>query len=121
MSEVGRQSGIIRINYQNTDPDVAEVIVDEISRVYVAQNIRRLSAEAENSLQFMREQIPFVQRDLELAEDAFNKYASENQSIDVTAENQAVLEQLVELDTSIQEANFSALSSIAASPQNHPR
>ena len=58
----------------------------------------------------MREQIPFVQRDLERAESAFNKFASENQSIDVTAENEAILEQLVELDTRIQRSNFSRLS-----------
>ena len=120
VSEVGRQSGIIRINYQNTDPDAAEAIVDEISSVYVAQNIRRLSAEAENSLQFMREQIPFVQRDLELAEDAFNKYASENQSIDVTAENQAVLEQLVELDTRIQEVELQRVELNRRFTANHP-
>ena len=120
VSEAGRQSGIIRINYENTDPDAAEAIVDEISSVYVAQNIRRLSAEAENSLQFMREQIPFVQRDLELAEDAFNKYASENQSIDVTAENQAVLEQLVELDTRIQEVELQRVELNRRFTTNHP-
>lgn len=120
VNEVGRQSGIIRINYQDENPDIAESIVDEISGVYVAQNIRRLSAEAENSLQFMREQIPFVQRDLEMAEDAFNKYASENQSIDVTAENQAVLEQLVELDTRIQEVELQRVELNRRFTANHP-
>lgn len=118
--EVGRQSGIIRINYENIDPDAAESIVDEISSVYVTQNIRRLSAEAENSLQFMREQIPFVQRDLELAEEAFNEYASQNQSIDVTAENQAVLEQLVDLDTRIQEVELKRVELNRRFTANHP-
>ena len=120
VSEVGRQSGIIRINHQNTNPDLAEVIVDEISRVYVDQNISRLSAEAENSLKFMREQIPFVQRDLELAEQAFNQYASENQSIDVSAENQAVLNQLVELDTRIQELELQRVELNRRFTSNHP-
>lgn len=120
VSEVGRQSGIIRINHQNTDADLAEVIVDEILGVYVAQNISRLSAEAENSLKFMREQIPFVQRDLELAEQAFNKFASENQSIDVSAENQAVLSQLVELDTRIQELELQRVELNRRFTSNHP-
>ena len=120
VSEVGRQSGIVRINYEHPNPDAAEAIVDEISNVYVAQNISRLSAEAENSLQFMREQIPFVRRDLERAEGAFNKYASENQSIDVTAENQAVLDQLVELDTRIQEVELQRVELNRRFTANHP-
>ena len=78
MSEAGRQSGIIRISYRDENPDRAEEIVDEIARVYVGQNISRLSAEAENSLNFMREQIPYIQRDLQEAETAFNQFASDN-------------------------------------------
>ena len=120
VSEAGRQSGIIRISYRDTDPDRAEAIVDEVARVYVDQNIRRLSAEAENSLTFMREQIPFIQRDLQRAEEAFNTFASENQSIDVTAENQAVLTQLVELDTRIQELELERVELNRRFTSNHP-
>ena len=120
VSEVGRQSGIIRINYQNVDADIAEATVNEIAKIYVDQNIRRLSAEAENSLNFMREQIPFVQRDLERAETAFNKFASENQSIDVTVENEAILNQLVELDTRIQEVELQQVELNRRFTANHP-
>ena len=120
VSEVGRQSGIIRISYQDVDADTAEELVNEISEIYVDQNIRRLSAEAEYSLIFMREQIPFVQRDLELAETAFNKFASENQSIDVTVENEAILNQLVELDTRIQEVELEQVELNRRFTANHP-
>lgn len=120
VSEAGRQSGIIRISYRDTDPDRAEAILDEIAKVYVDQNIRRLSAEAENSLNFMRDQIPFIQRDLQRAEEAFNTFASENQSIDVTAENQAVLSQLVELDTRIQELELERVELNRRFTSNHP-
>ena len=120
VSEAGRQSGIIRISYRSTDANEAEAIVDEIARVYVDQNIRRLSAEAENSLNFMRDQIPFIQRDLQLAEEAFNTFASENQSIDVSAENQAVLSQLVELDTRIQELELERVELNRRFTANHP-
>ena len=120
VSEAGRQSGIIRINYRDIDADRAELITDEIARVYVDQNIRRLSAEAENSLTFMRDQIPFIQRDLQLAEEAFNTFASENQSIDVSAENQAVLSQLVELDTRIQELELERVELNRRFTANHP-
>ena len=120
VSEAGRQSGIIRISYRDENPDRAEAIVDEVARVYVDQNISRLSAEAENSLNFMREQIPYIQRDLQEAEAAFNQFASENQSIDVSAENQAVLTQLVELDTRIQELELQRVELNRRFTSNHP-
>lgn len=120
VSEAGRQSGIIRISYRDDNPDRAEAIVDEVARVYVDQNIRRLSAEAENSLNFMREQIPYIQRDLQEAEAAFNQFASQNQSIDVSAENQGVLTQLVELDTRIQELELQRVELNRRFTSNHP-
>ena len=120
VSEAGRQSGIIRISYRDSDPDRAEAIVDEVARVYVDQNISRLSAEAENSLAFMREQIPFIKRDMQTSEEAFNRFASENQSIDVTAENQAVLTQLVELDTRIQELELERVELNRRFTRSHP-
>ena len=113
-------SGIIRIDYTETDPDLAEEVVDEITRVYVEQNIRRLSAEAENSLKFMREQIPQVRTDLLRAENAFNEFASSNKSIDVSAENQALLEQLVALDTLIQEAELELVVLNRRFTSSHP-
>ena len=120
VSEIGRQTGIIKISYQNHDADAAEDIVNEIANIYVDQNIRRLSAEAENSLNFMREQIPYVKRDLDRAESTFNKFASENQSIDVTAENEAILSQLVELDTRIQESQLQQVELTRRFTASHP-
>jgi tyrosine-protein kinase Etk/Wzc len=120
VSEVGRKTGIIRISYRSQDAEEAKAIVDEVSRVYLDQNIRRLSAEAENSLQFIRDQIPYIRQSLRTAEEAFNTFASENQSIDVTAENQAVLSQLVELDTRIQELQLKRVELNRRFTQNHP-
>ena len=68
----------------------------------------------------MRDQIPFIQRDLQRAEEAFNTFASENQSIDVTAENQVVLSQLVELDTRIQELELERVELNRRFTSNHP-
>ncbi|OUU15840.1 MAG: hypothetical protein CBB97_23585, partial [Candidatus Endolissoclinum sp. TMED37] len=120
VTEVGRQTGIIKLSYSDQDPKLAEAIVNEVARVYVNLNISRLSAEAENSLEFMREQIPYIQRDLQNAEATFNKFASENQSIDVSAENQAVLTQLVELDTRIQELELERVELNRRFTKNHP-
>lgn len=120
VTEVGKQSGIIRIQYRHSDPDLAESMADEISQVYVRQNIRRLSAEAESSLIFLREQLPYVLTELKEAEKRFNDFASENQSIDVSVENEALLNQLVELDTLIQEVELNRVELNRRFTTSHP-
>ena len=119
-TETGRQTGIVKISYRNADADLAKNVVNEVARVYVDQNINKLSAEAQNSLDFIRGQIPYIKRELERAENAFNSYASDNQSIDVTAEIQGVLSQLVALDTRIQEVELERVELNRRFTSNHP-
>ena len=120
VSEVGRQTGIVRINFTHPVPEQAETIVDEITSVYVDQNVRRLSAEAENSLKFLKDQLPYVKRDLEKAETALNEYQAESQSIDITEENKAILEQLVDLETRIQEIDLQRVELSRRFTSSHP-
>ena len=120
VSEVGRQTGIVKINFTHPVPAKAEAIVDEITSVYVEQNVRRLSAEAENSLQFLKDQLPYVKQDLEAAETALNQYQAESQSIDITEENKAILEQLVDLETRIQELDLQRVELSRRFTANHP-
>ena len=102
-SEKGRESGIISMSLESPHPTEATAILDEISRLYVRQNVERKSAEAQQSLDFLKEQLPEVRRQLEAAEDALNTYQAGAGSVDITLETQAVLDQVVELETAISE------------------
>ena len=82
--------------------------------------MRRLSAEAENSLQFLKDQLPLVKRDLEEAEQALNAYQSQTQSIDITEENRAILEQVVDLETRLQEMDLQRVELGRRFTSNHP-
>lgn len=101
VSERGKDSGMIGLALENTDPDVAIQTLNEIARLYVQQNIERTSAEAAQSLGFLRDQLPQVRKDLEKAEDALNKFQIRSKSIDISLEAKAILDQIVALDTSI--------------------
>lgn len=74
VSERGRDSGIIALALEDSDPVRATAVLDEISKQFVRQNVERMSAEAASSLEFLRGQLPQVRRDLERAEDALNRY-----------------------------------------------
>lgn len=103
VSEKGRDSGILSLSLESTEPLHASRTLDEISRLYVRQNVERKSAEAQQSLDFLEQQLPEVRMQLEKAESALNAYQASAGSVDITLETQAVLDQVVELDTAISE------------------
>ena len=51
-SEKGKDSGIIALSLEDTDPSHAEDILNVIARTYLRQNVERQSAEAAKSLDF---------------------------------------------------------------------
>ncbi|MEZ2744881.1 polysaccharide biosynthesis tyrosine autokinase [Halopseudomonas bauzanensis] len=102
-SEKGKDSGILAISLQHTKPAFAMSVLDEVSRLYVRQNVERKSAEAQQSLEFLTDQLPKVRKDLEQAENALNAYQASSGSVDITIETQSILEQVVELEAAISE------------------
>lgn len=102
-SEQGKDSGIIELTYDNADPVLASNLLDQISQLYVKQNVERNSAEAANSLKFVKEQLPNVRRELEKATAALNAYQTTAHSVDITLQTKGLLDQEVGLETSIQQ------------------
>jgi tyrosine-protein kinase Etk/Wzc len=102
-SERGKESGIIALSMESTDPAQASKVLDEVSRLYVLQNVQRNSAEAAQSLEFLQTQLPDVRKQLEKAEAQLNAYQTSARSVDITIETKAVLDQIVALETLISE------------------
>ncbi len=105
MSEKGKDTGIIEIALEGPDRDYIAEVVDSTAANYYFQNVKRLAAEAESSLDFLDQQIPRVKADLALSEEALNDYRSERTSVDLSLEAQAALDSLVQI-----EADISAMS-----------
>ncbi|MFP3515258.1 polysaccharide biosynthesis tyrosine autokinase [Pseudomonas sp. SIMBA_077] len=101
VTERGKESGMIALALESTEPETAIKTLNEIARLYVQQNIERTSAEAAKSLGFLQDQLPQVRRDLEKAENALNAFQIRSKSIDISLEAKAILDQIVALDTSI--------------------
>jgi tyrosine-protein kinase Etk/Wzc len=105
VSEKGKDTGIIEIALEGPDRDYIAEVVDSTAANYYFQNVKRLAAEAESSLDFLEQQIPRVKADLALSEEALNDYRSERTSVDLSLEAQAALDSLVQI-----EADISAMS-----------
>ena len=91
-SEQGRDSGVIALSYQSEDPILARSVLEQISRAYVHQNVARNSAEAAKRLQFVKRQLPNVRKELDKAQAALTDYQTRTQTLDVTVQNQSLLE-----------------------------
>jgi tyrosine-protein kinase Etk/Wzc len=77
--------------------------LDAISEAYLLQNVERRSAEAENSLEFLGEQLPKIKEKLTEFEEKLNAYRLESESVDLSLETQSVLQQSVDIEAKINE------------------
>ena len=119
-SEKGKDSGIINLSLQSTRPSYAEKVLDKVAAIYVRRNVERNSAEAQKSLEFLEVQLPEIKKQLEYAEQRFNDYQIKRQSINITLETQGVLEQVVKLETKLQELNLKRLELGRKFKKDHP-
>ncbi|MFB1034468.1 MAG: GNVR domain-containing protein, partial [Sinobacterium sp.] len=119
-SEKGKDSGIINLNFQHPEPDYAKTVLNAVTQIYVKRNVERNSAEAKKSLDFLRVQLPKIKTELEKSEALFNDFQMANNSVNISLETAAVLEQVVALETTLQEVELQRLEvSLKFKPQ-HP-
>ncbi|AXV66469.1 polysaccharide biosynthesis tyrosine autokinase [Pseudoalteromonas lipolytica] len=118
--EKAKDSGIINLSLQSESAAYAEKVLDKVAAIYVRRNVERNSAEAQKSLEFLEVQLPEVKKQLEYAEQRFNDYQIKRQSINITLETQGVLEQVVELETKLQELELKRLELSRKFKDSHP-
>ncbi|MDH6525563.1 polysaccharide biosynthesis tyrosine autokinase [Polynucleobacter sphagniphilus] len=98
VAETKRQSNIIKISYENTNPDRAAAMLSAITDAYVGQNISRRSAESEKSLQFLNKELPRLKGELELDEQVLTDYRSQNKTVDIPSEVKELLTQVTNVE-----------------------
>jgi tyrosine-protein kinase Etk/Wzc len=120
VSEQGRNSGILSISYTGPSPRGNRAILNAIADAYLMQNIKRMSAEAEKSLDFLERQLPEIRATLEAAEQRLNDFRLRSGSVDLAAETQQVLAQLVQLEAKQNELMFQEKELAALYTREHP-
>ena len=120
VTEQGRNSGIIGMTYAHADPVRAKQVLDQVTQAYVRQNVSRNSAEASKRLQFVTEQLPKVRRELADAQARLNEFQSRTRTMDVGMQNQALLNQSVALEQSIQQLQVQRADIASRYTPEHP-
>ena len=99
VAEKGKLSGVIGLSFEDTDAARATEVVNAIARAYLQQNVERRSAEAEQTLAFLSQQMPKVKDAVEASEGALSKFRLQQGSADLTKETELILQQSVALET----------------------
>ncbi|MBG2731751.1 polysaccharide biosynthesis tyrosine autokinase [Klebsiella oxytoca] len=103
IADEGKDTGILTLSLTGDDQTQIKNIIDSISTNYLAQNIARQAAQDAKSLEFLNEQLPKVRSDLDLAEDKLNGYRQQKDSVDLSLEAKAALDQIVNVDNQLNE------------------
>lgn len=101
VKERGKKSGILEVSLTGPDKEKIGIVLDDILKTYVRQNVELRSAEAENTLKFLETQLPALKHEMDAAEAAYNAYRQSRGSLDLNLETQSVLQSLVEVDNQI--------------------
>jgi len=100
--EVGK-TGMLSLEMTGPSKERIKATLDAISEAYLLQNVKRRSAEAENSLEFLGEQLPEIKDKLTEFEEKLNAYRLQSESVDLSMETQSVLQQSVGIEAKINE------------------
>ncbi|OCH52745.1 polysaccharide biosynthesis tyrosine autokinase [Vibrio sp. ZF57] len=120
LSEQGKQTGILKLSFEGENKQQISEILNHISQTYFLQNVKRNSAEAEKSLQFLESHLPGIKSELTGYEDTLNNYRQKNESIDLGLEAQSTLKVMVELEAQLNELTFKESDISQRFTKDHP-
>jgi tyrosine-protein kinase Etk/Wzc len=112
--------GMVDLTYTDTSSLEAARILTEVLSVYQSQNVERRSAEAEQTLAFLNEQLPELRKQVETAEAKLNQFKIEQGTADLAQETAAVLTRSVELEQASAELQQQRNEALQRFTSNHP-
>lgn len=119
-AEQGKQTGIIRLSFSDEDGDLAQAILNDVAQRYFLQNVERNSAEAGQSIDFLKEKLPQLKAKLVSSENKLNDYRKKRESVDLTMEAESTLKVMVNLDAQLNELTFKEAEISQKYTKDHP-
>jgi tyrosine-protein kinase Etk/Wzc len=104
LTERGKNSGIINVSLQDTDPYKLTRVLNAVGEQYVKQNVERKAAEAQKTLAFLDVQLPLFKKQLEASEEVYNRYRNQKGTVAFNEEAALILGQSVDRQTKLLDA-----------------
>ncbi|MFM0222256.1 polysaccharide biosynthesis tyrosine autokinase [Paraburkholderia dipogonis] len=101
VSESGKDTGVVQIIYENTDPELARAIANGIAQGYIASHIAQHRAEALTTRDFIVGELPQLHANLTQAEAELSQYRTASSSMQAGTEAASYLQGSIEFDRQI--------------------
>ncbi len=99
VSPLNEDVSIIRLSFQATHPDRAIDFLNNLSEVYVRQNLLEKNITAENTIRFIDQQIGVISDSLFMAQSTLEEFRQSNQMMDVGMVTNRIFSELNQLDS----------------------
>jgi tyrosine-protein kinase Etk/Wzc len=96
IAEKTKQSGIIGLKLEGEDAQRITATINMIASLYVQRNVDRKSAQAQQMLSFLGEQLPQLRADLDSSEARYNEFREKTGAIDLDAQGKILLQSVVD-------------------------
>ncbi len=120
LAERGGGTGILEMGFKGENKVLIADILNDIAQNYFLQNVERNSAEAENSLAFLKSHLPGIKENLTISEDRLNSFRQKNDSIDLSLEATSALKATVNLESQLNELTFKESEISKKYTKDHP-
>jgi len=98
VSQVGRNTGVVRASYQSTDPKRAASVLETLNRLYINRDVEERSREAIAILDFITGQLDQVRRDLERAQNELDEFKVRTGAVALSQEAELLVGRVSDLE-----------------------
>ncbi|QCI29027.1 GumC family protein [Caminibacter pacificus] len=102
-SPVSKNADILNIIFSDNIPQRAANFVNELINIYIQQSVKLKTAQANQTLKFIDNQLKIISKKLAESELALENFKKKNKVVDLTIEAQGIIQKLNDLDTKINE------------------
>ncbi len=93
-----RDPSLIHLSYQAESPLLAQAMVNAIIKTYQQRDVERRAAQAQTSLDFLKQRLPALKQDLETAERRLNAFRTQTGTVDMAQQNTALITRMSRLE-----------------------
>ncbi|MCG5072827.1 polysaccharide biosynthesis tyrosine autokinase [Paraburkholderia tagetis] len=120
IAEKTKQSGIIGVKLDGEDAQRITATINMIASLYVQRNVDRKSAQAQQMLTFLGDQLPKLRADLDQSEARYNAFRAKTGAIDLDAQGKLLLQAVVDTKSRLTELQQQRAELVQRYTTSHP-
>ncbi|GJH13526.1 AAA family ATPase [Caballeronia novacaledonica] len=101
VTERGKDSNIVSVSLEGTDPESIRNILHAIGETYVSSEATRRSGEAQRSIEILSRELPTLRGQIEKSEDRYSRFKNETGTLNLSEQSSILIKQLADLQAKV--------------------